>query len=324
MPLVTTRVTSPGPGTTPPPVTPPAATRHPLSVTYVDPDGAEWHLSDPASPVRVLGVTGIGGPPAAYTSTGLSGGGSLAQSYNPAKRSIVVSLHVYDDVSQDGLLDLLDRLTFALWTERAGLPAPGRLVFARPNGTSRQIDVFVTSGNEQTDSESTADAYQRDTGHALTFESGLDPLFSDVDPVAPLVFAAPPVSGGVPPMPPVLLTPPTTLGETTVTNTGNGDAYPIWTVAGPGTATLTNVTTGREWSLATALSSGETVTVDTRPTLQSAVDQDGVDRWGDLVKTSPRDLWTLVPGANLLNLELAGAGAGSQISMVYRRRWLRA
>lgn len=324
MPLVTTRVTSPGPPVTPPPVTPPAGTRHPLSVTYVDPDGVEWHFSDPASQVRVLSVTGIGGPPAAYTSTGLSGGGSLAQSYNPAKRNIVVGLHVYDDVSQDGLLDLLDRLTFALWTERAGLPSPGRLVFARPNGTSRQIEVYVTSGNEQTDTDSTADAYQRDTGNALTFESGLDPLFSDTDPVGPLVFAAPPVSGGVPPMPPVLLSPSSTLGSTTVTNTGNGEGYPIWTVTGPGTPTLTNVTTGREWSLATALSSGETVTVDTRPTLQSAVDQDGVDRWGDLVKTSPRDLWTLIPGANLLNLEITSAGAGSQITMLYHRRWLRA
>jgi hypothetical protein len=271
----------------------------------------------------VLSVTGVGGPPAAYTSTGLSGGGNLAQSYNPAKRSIVVGLHVYDDTSQAGLLDLLDRLTFALWTARAGLPAPGQLVFSRPDGTSRAIEVYCTSGIEQTDTDSTADAYQRDTGFALTFESGLDPLLSDTDPVGPLVFAAPPESGGVPPMPPVLLTPSSTLGSTTVTNSGNGEAYPIWTVTGPGTPTLTNVTTGREWSLATALSSGETVTVDTRPTLQSAVDQDGVDRWGDLVKSSPRDLWTLIPGTNHLDLQLTSSGTGSQITMLYHRRWLR-
>src|SRR5690606_27294893 len=153
--------------------------------------------------------------------------------------------------------------------------------------------------------------------------SALDPLFQDAAPTGPIVFGAPPEAGGVPPMPPVLLTPSSTLGETTVTNSGNGDAYPVWTITGPGVPTLTNVTTGREFSLA-ALSEGEVVTVDTRPTLQSAVDQLGNDRWGDLVKESPRDLWTLVPGRDVLNLALESAEEGSQVSMVYHRRWLRA
>lgn len=318
MPLLTRT-----PGTGGPP-TPGARTRHALQVTYIDPDGEVWDWSTPGSRCRALSVTGIGGPPAAYTDTSLAGGGSLPQAFSAAKRSIVIGLHVFDDMSQDGLLDLLDRLTFALWHDRAGVPTPGVLRFARPDGTARQIEVFCTSGPPQTEEEASRDAYQRDTSYGLTFESGLDPLFQDADPVGPLVFAAPPVSGGVPPMPPVLLTPSTTLGETTVRNTGNGDAYPTWTITGPGVPTLTNVTTGREFSLGVTLSAGEVITVDTRPTLQSAVDQDGVDRWGDLVKSTPRDLWTLVPGNNLLNLELASAGTGSQISMLYHRRWLRA
>ncbi|MEV4672744.1 hypothetical protein AB0K34_13900 [Actinomadura sp. NPDC049382] len=318
MPLLTRT-----PGTGGPP-TSGTRSRHALQVTYIDPDGHVWDWSTPGSQCRALSVTGIGGPPAAYTDTSLAGGGSLPQAFSAAKRSIVIGLHVFDDTSQAGLLDLLDRLTFALWHDRAGVPTPGVLRFARPDGTARQIEVFCTSGPPQTEEEASRDAYQRDTSYGLTFESGLDSLFQDADPVGPLVFAAPPVSGGVPPMPPVLLTPSTTLGETTVYNTGNGDAYPTWTITGPGVPTLTNVTTGREFSLGVTLSAGEVITVDTRPTLQSAIDQDGVDRWGDLVKSTPRDLWTLVPGANLLNLELASAGTGSQISMLYHRRWLRA
>ncbi|OLT12999.1 hypothetical protein BJF79_03610 [Actinomadura sp. CNU-125] len=295
--------------------------RQPLTVTYIDPDGGEWPWSAPDSRCRVLSVTGIGGPPTAYTDTALPSGASLPQSYGAAKRSIIVGLHVYDDASQSGLLDLLDQLTFALWTERAGIPAPGRIVLARPNGRSRQIEVFCTSGIEQTDES--RDAYQRDTGLVLTFESGLDAMFSDADPIGPLVFEAPPDVGGVPPLLPVVLTPSNTLGETTIVNSGNGDAYPIWTIQGPGTPTLSNLTTGREFSFAT-LGIGEVVTVDTRPARQSAVDGVGADRWGDLVKTSPRDLWTLVPGKNDLNLEIADAVEGSKIEMVYHRRWLRA
>lgn len=298
--------------------------RHPLTVTYVDPDGEEWDWSAPTSQCRALSVTGIGGPPAAYTDISLSGGGSLPQSFSAAKRSIVVGLHVYDDTSQAGLLDLLDRLTFALWHDRADIPTPGRLVLARPDGSARQIEVFCTSGPPQTEEEASRDAYQRDTSFGLTFESGLDPLFADVSPVGPLVFEAPPVSGGVPPIPPVLLTPSSTLGTSTVRNTGNGPAFPIWTIIGPGVPTLTNVTTQREFSLNVTLGSDEIITIDTRPTRQSAIDGDGVDRWGDLVKSSPRDLWTLIPGVNILNLELASSGTGSKIEMVYYRRWLRA
>ncbi len=125
-------------------------------------------------------------------------------------------------------------------------------------------------------------------------------------------------------MPPVLLDPSSTLGSTTVTNSGGGDAYPIWTIHGPGTPTITNVTTGRSFGLSVALGSGEVVTVDTRPTLQSAVDGTGADRWGDLVKTSPRDLWTLVRGTNLLDVALTGSGSGSRVELLYHQRWLRA
>lgn len=317
MPLVTRRAGGP--------VTPPGAgSRSPLRVTYVDPDGTEWAWSNPLTGCVVTEVTGIGSPPAALSDTALAGGGSVAQSYNAAKRQIVLGLHAFDEESQAGLLDLVDRLAFALWTERAGLPAPATLRFARPAGTARQIEVYCTSGPEQAETESTRDGYQWSTSYGLTFASALDPLFQDATPVGPLVFAAPPSSGGVPPMPPVLLTPSSTLGTSTVRNTGNGDAYPIWTITGPGVPTLTNVTTQREFSLDVTLAADEVITVDTRPTLQSAIDQDGTDRWGDLVKSSPRDLWTLIPGTNVLNLELASSGAGSKIEMVYFRRWLRA
>lgn len=317
MPLITRRtggpITPTGPGA-----------RSPLQVTYIDPDGTEWAWSNPLTGCVVTGVTGIGSPPPSLSDTALAGGGSLAQSYNPAKRQIVIGLHAFDEDSQAGLLDLVDRLAFALWTERAGLPSPATLRFARPDGTVRQIEVYCTSGPEQTDTDSSRDGYQWSTDYGLTFESALDPLFQDADPVGPLVFAAPPESGGVPPMPPVLLTPSSTLGTSTIRNAGNGDAYPVWTITGPGVPTLTNVTTQREFSLDVTLESDEVITVDTRPTRQSAIDQDGTDRWGDLVKTSPRDLWTLIPGTNVLNLQLASAGEGSSISMVYHRRWLRA
>ena len=114
------------------------------------------------------------------------------------------------------------------------------------------------------------------------------------------------------------------LGQVTVTNTGDVEAYPIWEVTGPGTPTLANLTTGRSFGLATPLTAGETVTVDTRPTRQSVVDSAGRNRWPDLVTTSPRQLWPLAAGRNALDLRLAGAGPTSTVILTYMRRWLRA
>jgi phage-related protein len=124
-------------------------------------------------------------------------------------------------------------------------------------------------------------------------------------------------------MPPIVLAPATLLGENTVVNSGDADAYPVWTIHGPGQPTITNQTTGRSFGLNVTLSSDEVVVVDTRPTFQSAIDQDNNDRWNDLLKSSPRDLWSLAPGTNDLSLSLTGSDAESKIVLSYTRRWLR-
>lgn len=297
--------------------------RQPLAVTYIDPDGTPWQWSDSLTGCFVTSVTGIGSPPASMSGTALPGGGSLPLSYGAAQRSVVIGLHVYDDDSQQAFLERLDALATALWSERNGTPTPGTLVVARPNGSARQVEVLCTSGPEQTDEASTRDGYQWSTSYGLTFVSALDPLLSDADDTT-VTFEAAVASGGVPPMPPVQLQPSAVLGDATVTNSGNGDAFPVWTITGPGTPTLTNATTGRSFGLNVALGAGESVTVDTRPARQSAVDNLGADRWSDLVKSSPRDLWTLPPGISDLDMQLTGSAAGSKISMSYVRRWLRA
>jgi hypothetical protein len=319
MPLV---VTPGAVGGTPPPIQV-AGQRQPLSLKWIDPDGTVWPWSDRSSGWVVTGITGLGSPPASAVSAALPGGGLLPQSYGAAPRSIVVGLVAFDDSGHDAFLDLLDRVATALWCERNGQPTPGTLVVARPGGSARQIDLMCTSGPEQAEENATVDGYRWTTPYALSFSSALDPLFSDATDTT-AVFKAAPVSGGVPPMPPVVLSPSTVLGTTRITNQGRGDAYPIWEITGPGTPTLTNLTTGRSFGLDVDLGEGEVITVDTRPARQSAVDQDDEDRWGDLVKSSPRDLWVLPPGISDLDMQMIGAGETSQIRLSYRRRWLRA
>ena len=291
----------------------------PLGLTYVDPDGQAWALTDRSSGVVATACAGISGPQPALTSVGLPGGGALPQSYRPVARTITLGIFV-EAVTQAEFLMRQDRWTRAIWNERLGYPAPGLLVLARPDGTSRQIQVMHVDGGDQADDSSSKGGLTWST-YALTFTAA-DPLWSDSDSIE-LSFGSS-SAAGVPPMPPIVLAPATLLGDNQVVNSGDADSYPLWTIRGPGQPTLTNVTTGRTFGLDVTLGSSEIVVVDTRSGNQSAVDQDGVDRWGDLVKSSPRDLWPLVPGVNSLNLSIAGSDAGSKITLSYTRRWLRA
>lgn len=291
----------------------------PLGLTYVDPDGRAWALTDRSSGVVALACAGISGPSVSATSVNLPGGGASPQSYRPAARTITLGIFT-EGATQAEFLERQDRWARAIWNERLGNPAPGLLVLARPDGTSRQISVMCIDGGDQSDDDPTKSGLTWST-YALTFAAG-DPLWADSDAIE-LSFGSS-SAAGVPPMPPIVLAPATLLGDNQVVNSGDADSYPLWTIHGPGQPTLTNNTTGRSFGLDVTLGSSEVVVVDTRAPNQSAVDQDGDDRWGDLVKSSPRDLWPLVPGTNDLNLSISGSGAGSKITLSYTRRWLRA
>lgn len=320
MPLIATLAVAPEPTPTPPPVIPVA---RPLGLTYVDPDGAEWPLSDRSSGVVALALAGISGPQPSLSSVSLPGGGGLPLSYQSAQRTITLGIFL-EAADQDSFLTLQDRWARALWCERAGAVAPGTLIVQRPDGSARQIPVIHVDGGDQSDDDRTKSGLTW-SSYVLTLQA-TDPWWSDVEVGEAIEFKPPSASAGILPLLPVELLPSLAMGSATVVNSGDADAWPLWQITGPGTPTLENVTTGRSWGLASALTAGETVTVLTGPFgHQYATDQLGANRWPDLVQSSPRDLWPLVPGTNELNLTLSGADAdlGSLISMTYTRRWLR-
>lgn len=305
----------------PPVVVPPVVNLGPklLGLTWVDPDGTAWNWMDRRQ-VFATNVAGLGTPTPAMSTLGLPSGGVIVQNYLPQPRTITVGLFAYND-DQAAWLALLDRISVSLWTVRSGEPAPGTLIVHHPDGSARQIDAFVTAGNDQSNDDNSKSGLTWSTW-ALTLTCP-DPYWRDAE-VTTLTFEES-TAVGIPPMPPVDLAPATVLGNTTVTNTGDADAYPIWTIHGPGTPTMTNTTTGRVWSLKSPLISTDVWTIDTSPDGRASVtDQDGISQWAALAQSAPRDLWPLVPGVNKLDLALAGAEAGSKIELSYTPRRLRA
>jgi hypothetical protein len=124
------------------------------------------------------------------------------------------------------------------------------------------------------------------------------------------------------PMLPLILGPSDIFASVTITNTGDVDAWPIITTAGPGTdLTLTNQTTGLMWHFTGSIGEGSTLVVDHRPGHKSAR-LDGFNVFGRLTDDSA--LWPLVPGPNRIVIGFATATDASRVDFGWRNRWLSA
>lgn len=110
----------------------------------------------------------------------------------------------------------------------------------------------------------------------------------------------------------------------TVINLGDVDAWPVWTITGPGSAiSLYNVTTGKLLTLNATITAGSSVVIDTRPGHKTVTRSDGVNLYSSLSSVS--NLWPLQPGANQIQIEMGGAAADvSSVSLLRRHRYLTA
>ncbi|MFC3453993.1 phage distal tail protein [Amycolatopsis speibonae] len=125
------------------------------------------------------------------------------------------------------------------------------------------------------------------------------------------------------PIPPLRLTASEIAVDTTVNNDGDDDAWPVWTIYGPGSgATLRNLTTGKVLSLpSSSLGLGESISIDTRKGRKTVTKNDGTNLFTGLTTTSA--LWPLVEGTNAVRLEMTGVTTGvSSLQLSYRRRYL--
>jgi hypothetical protein len=90
----------------------------------------------------------------------------------------------------------------------------------------------------------------------------------------------------------------------TLYNPGDVDAYPVWTVTGPGGGLqLRNLTTGDSFRLNYTLDAGEVVTIDTNRGSRTIMSDNGTNLrpWLDAVE---RSLWTLQPGNNEIVVDI--------------------
>lgn len=109
-------------------------------------------------------------------------------------------------------------------------------------------------------------------------------------------------------------------GEITVTNNGDAEAYPVWTIQGP-TSSIVVTVNGLTWAVPAALGSDETLIVDTRRGQQSAKVNSQL-AWGRLADGST--LAAFPAGTSTLYLDVTGATTATVVSASWTERWLTA
>lgn len=109
----------------------------------------------------------------------------------------------------------------------------------------------------------------------------------------------------------------------TLTNPGDAESNPIWTITGPGdTIILRNLTSGKSLSMGTlALSPGQKLVIDTRVGVKTVL-LDGINQMKSMTVLSA--LWSLLPGDNNVQIQMSNSTTASKITVEYTPRYLSA
>lgn len=133
----------------------------------------------------------------------------------------------------------------------------------------------------------------------------------------------PAVSGGFP-WPPIVVQSTELIGSgSVVTNPGDVEAYPVWTLAGPLSEVTATAESGASWTVTKTLGPGEVVTVDTdprAPAFQRVTDFSGSNLWGIATPDYP-DLWPLPAGDSTVTVAVSGASSATRIHMDFNPRY---
>lgn len=196
----------------------------------------------------------------------------------------------------------------------------GRFRVTSPVGDQREITCRYSGGAELDEKvgEDTGPDWQR---FPVTFIAH-DPYWYDVSPIEQ-TFTITAQAPNFFPILPIHLAASELAVDSSVDNTGDVQAWPVWTITGPGSGIkITNQTSGRyTWFPSLALVAGQTLVIDTRPG-EKAVIVDGVTNVYSSLSVDS-SLWSFETGVNGIRLEMSGAdNVQSGLTMRYYRRFL--
>ncbi|WP_269939008.1 hypothetical protein [Arthrobacter sp. HY1533] len=292
-----------------------------MVLTWTGWDGSVWQLNAATSGVALLpGVRGFGTPPTTiYSKSSPAVAGSQHLGSSVEERKVFWPLAVWRNTSSAEWI-AHDRAFFrTMDTEQ-----PGIWTVRQPNGEARNLRIrYVDDGNKDFDVDPSK--YGIET-YGLNFIAN-QPYWEGAPVRRRFVAASPaPFFSG----PIVTISSGKSLATATVSNPGEVNAFPVWTILGPTTSATVGIG-GMSIEVPFTIADGEAAVIDTHPTAQTCLlgDWDDttrtlsgvVDRSGDLGAADFN--MPIPPGLNLqLALSMTGTGAVDiEISPLFKRAW---
>jgi len=296
----------------PPPPRPPRApiVIQPDTITaeWIAPYGTVLPLSRPKRNwFTTKGIGGWGAVPVSRVDDPSARGGVVTRHVRDEPRSITWPLHVWGNTSDE----FVARMREVVWAfTQTKMYGPGVLRVSRPDGSAREISAYYEDGLGGDVGQGWLSAnpvltlfcpngfWQATTTTTVTRSYGVS---------VPFLAPYPTVSSSQ------------VLGNTQITNPGDADAWPTWLITGPASSIeATSSTTGESFEITYALDAGDTIAITTDPpTVRGPAGQPLTS-----ALTWPgAELWPLKPRINNINFEVAGAGAGTSITLSWKPRY---
>lgn len=277
---------------------------------WIEPDGTSHNLTSGDGITALRGRIGAYMPPVAFVEDVVPlQAGSRLREVRTLPRVVDVPLIVRGSSESD--LRSRIRQILGWFLPSAG---DGRLRVTAADGVQRDLTCRYAGGLELSEGSETGSWWQKMVISLRAF----DPYWLAANATTETYLLGTPATFF--PFFPLVLTNSTIYATATVTNPGDVDAWPVWTITGPGSSlALRNTTNDTELSLSTVLSAGDVVVIDTRPGAKT-VKRGSSNLFGDLSSTS--ELWPLTAGVNALQLEMSGATSASRVQLSYTPRYL--
>lgn len=282
------------------------------TVTWLDADGNATSLSDVPNLGVEVGRNGLYMPPATFVAdpVPLQPGARLRWTQFNVRD---VDLPLFVQAADASALRTTVRSLLRAFNPIRG---DGTLRVATVDGLSRDLTCRYSGGI----------TYSEDDQHSgvtwaeflATFRAH-DPYWYDTNPtLVTLGEDSPPTWF---PIFPLVLGTATVLGTFTVTNPGDVDCWPVWTIYGPGEdLILTNNTTGLSMTINLAFGSSDVLVIDTRPFRKSVVLNDTTNQYNRLSATAA--LWPLAVGDNSVSVTMASTTSVTRVVLSFQARYL--
>jgi|SRR5688572_315123 len=291
------------------------------TITWVDPDGATVTLHGGSDMFVVWNVSGRFSPPTRFETDDIpDGDGARLRAVHHGVREFLLPVWV-QAATESALRTAIRTLISAMNPVRGD----GRIQVTSSLGDQREIVCRVSAGLEGQERIGDSSGVWAQM-FPLMFRAH-EPYWRDISDTVygPIVVDAEPGTFFSDQFFPMQLADSEVFASVTVTNSGDVEAWPVWTITGPGESPLLrNLTTGKDLLLADyTIAAGEVVTIDTRPdgpTRKTVVSSTVGSLFGRLSGTT--SLWPLAPGANAVTIEMAAATDASAVSIARRHRYL--